>query len=79
MLSFIHSASIVHLYGCVSRTNNRKIDRLQESCLRIIYHNKLSSFKKLVEKDSSVSFLERNVQILAAKMYKVNNNFHLLI
>ena len=60
---------------CHSRTNKRKIDRLHERCLRIIYNDKQSSFKELLEKDSSVSIHERNVQILATEMYKVSNNF----
>ena len=60
---------------CHSRTNNRRIDRLHERCLKIIYNDKRSSFKELLEKDSSVSIHERNVQILATEMYKVSNNF----
>ena len=60
---------------CHSRTNNRRIDRLHERCLRIIYNDKQSSFKELLEKDSSVSIHERNVQILTTEMYKVSNNF----
>ena len=35
---------------CRSRTNNRKINRLHERCLRIIYNDKQSSFIKLLEK-----------------------------
>ena len=38
-----------------NRTTNRKINRLRERCLRIIYNDKQSSFKILLEKDSSVS------------------------
>ena len=60
------------IWMCHSRTNKRKIDRLHERCLRIIYNNKQSSFKELLEKDSSVSIHERNVQILATEMYKVS-------
>ena len=60
---------------CHSRTNKRKIDRLHERCLRIIYNNKQSSFRELLEKDSSVSIHGGNVQILATEMYKVSNNF----
>ena len=63
------------IWMCHSRTNKRKIDRLQERCLRIIYNDKQSSFKELLEKDSSVSIHERNVQVLATEMYKVSNNF----
>ena len=60
---------------CHGRTNKRKIDRLHERYLRIISNNKQSSFKELLEKDSSVSIHERNVQILVTEMYKVSNNF----
>ena len=39
---------------CHNRTNNRKINRLNERCLRIIYNDKQSSFIELLEKDNSV-------------------------
>ena len=55
----------------------RKIDRLHERCLRIIYNGKQSSYKELLEKDSSFDVNVRNVQVLATKMYKVSNNFSL--
>ena len=60
---------------CHSRSNKRKIDRLYERSLKIIYNDKQSLFKELLEKDSSVSIHERNVQILATEMYNVSNNF----
>ena len=56
-----------------SRTNNRKINRLCERCLRIMYDDKQSSFIKLLEKDNSVSIHQRNLQILAIEMFKVSN------
>ena len=56
-----------------SRRNNRKINRLHESCLQIIYNNKQLPFNKLLEKDSAVSIYEQNLQALATEMYKVNN------
>ena len=58
---------------CHSRTNNRKINRLYERCLIIIYNDKQSSFIKLLEKDNSVSIHQRNLQILAIEMFKVSN------
>ena len=58
---------------CHSRTNNRKINRLHERCLRIIYNDKQSSFIKSLEKDNSVSIYQRNLQILAIEMFKVSN------
>ena len=60
-----------------SRTKKRKIDRLHERCLRIIYNGKQSSYKELLEKDSSFYVNLRDVQVVATKMYKVSNNFSL--
>ena len=57
---------------CHSRIINKKINRLHERCLRMIYCDKQSSFEELLEKDSSVSIHERNIQILATEMYKVS-------
>ena len=56
-----------------SRTNNRKINRRHERCLRIIYNYKQSSYISLLEKDNSVSIHQRNLQILATEMFKVSN------
>ena len=59
---------------CHSRTNNNKINRFHERCLRIVYNNKQSSFNELLEKDGSVSIHMRNIQIVATEMYKRINN-----
>ena len=56
-----------------SRENDRKINRLHERCLRIIYNDKQSSFNELLEKDGSVSIHERNLQVLASEIYKISN------
>ena len=63
-----------------SRTDNSKIDRLQQKYLSIIYNDEQSSFKELIEKDSSVfvEFMKKNVQALATEMYNVSSNFSLL-
>ena len=58
---------------CHDRMTNRKITRFRERCLRIIYNDKQSSLKMLLEKDSSVSIHERNTQFLDTEMYKVSN------
>ena len=58
---------------CHSRALNNKINRLHERCLRIIYNDKTSTFKELLEKDNSVSIHYRNIQALAVEMYKVAN------
>ena len=62
------------VWMCYSRTNNSKINRLNERCLRIVYNNKQSSFNELLEKDGSVSIHMRNIQIVATEMYKRINN-----
>ena len=62
-----------------SRTDNIKINRLHERCLRIVYNDKQSSFNKLLEKDGSVSIHMRNIQILATEMYELINNLSTLI
>ena len=56
-----------------SRALNNNINRLHERCLPIIYNDKTSTFKELLEKDNSVSIHYRNVQALAIEMYKVAN------
>ena len=60
------------IWMCGNRTTNRKINRLHERCLRITYNDKQSSFKVLLEKDSSVSIHDRKIQCLVAEMCKVS-------
>ena len=61
------------IWMCHNCTTNRKMNRLYKRCLRIIYNDKQSSFKMLLEKVSSVSIHDRNIQSLATEMYKVAN------
>ena len=67
------------VWMCHSHANNGKINSLHERCLRIIYSDKQSSFETLLEKDSSVSVHNRNLQILATEMYKIKNDLSPLI
>ena len=48
-----------------SRTLNKKINRLHERCLRIIYNDKLSNFEELLHKDNFVSIHHNNIHALA--------------
>ena len=57
-----------------SRTINNKINHLHERCLGVIYNDKISSFKELLERDGSVPIHNRNLQILATEIFKVYNN-----
>ena len=59
---------------CHSRTINNKINHLHERYLRVIYNDKIPSFKELLERDRSVPVHNRNLQILVTEMFKVYNN-----
>ena len=54
-------------------SSKNKIKRSHERCLRVTYNDSLSSFKKLLERDNSVSVHNRNIECLAIKLYKVFN------
>ena len=55
---------------CHSRAK-KKINRLHERCLRIIYNDKVSTFEQLLEKDSSVSIHARDLRFLAVEIFEV--------
>ena len=54
-----------------NQTNNNKINRLHEKCLRLIYNDKKSSLKDLLEKDGSVHVHHRNLRTLAVELFTV--------
>ena len=53
-----------------SRRLNNKINRLHERCLRLIYSDRISSYKELLDKDNSVPIHRKNLQKLAIEMFK---------
>ena len=57
-----------------SRELNRKINKLHERALRVVYNNSDLTFQQLLEKDESFTIHERNLQKLAVEMYKVTHN-----
>ena len=61
---------------CDSRTINNKTNHLHGRCLRVIYNDKISSFKELLERGGSVPIHSRNLQILAIQMFKVYSNIY---
>lgn len=58
------------MWTCHSRTNNSKVNRLQESCLQIIYSDKQSLSEELLEKEGFAFIHTRNLQILVIEIYK---------
>ena len=67
------------VWMCHSRTINNKINHLHERCLHLIYNNKISSFKELLERDRSVPLHNRNLQMLVTEMFEVYDNIGSLI
>ena len=61
------------VWMCHNRTFYNKINRLHERCLRLIYNDKKSYFKDLLEKDGSVFIHHRNLRTLAEELFKVFN------
>ena len=57
-----------------SRAVNNCINRLHERTLRLVYRDSQLTFKELLRKDDSFKIHHRNLQKLAAEMYKVKNN-----
>ena len=57
-----------------SRSLNRKIDKLHERALRIVYKNENLTFQELLDKDGSVTVHHRNLRKLATEMYKIKNH-----
>ena len=73
MKSYIFSQfnSCPLVWMCNSRCLNNKINRIQETALRIVYRDYKSSFKELLQKDKSITIHQRNLQYLAIEIYKV--------
>ena len=55
------------------RHTNRKINRLHERALRMVYSDDTSTFEDLLNKDGSVTIHQKNLQLLAIEMYKLKN------
>ena len=56
-----------------SRELNNRINRIHERALRLVYQDNSLSFAELLEKDNSVTIHQRNLQVLATKIFKLKN------
>ena len=61
------------IWMCHSRSLNKKINKLHERALRLVYKDKNLTFEQMLEKDGSFTIHQRNLQKLATEMYKVKN------
>lgn len=65
------------VWKCHNKTLNNRINHLQDGTLRIVYRDQQSSFKELLEIDSSTKIHVRNHQYLIPEIFKVKKGFHL--
>ena len=56
---------------CHSRNTNNQINMLYECALRLVYNDKSSSFRELLERHKSVTIHERIIQVLSIVIFKV--------
>ena len=54
-----------------SRSLKNRINHLHERCLRIVYSDNESSFEGLLRKDNTISFHQKNLQLVAIELYKM--------
>ena len=57
-----------------SRKSNRKINRLHERALRIVYNDYERTYEELLYHDNSFSIHDQNIHRLATEIYKVAND-----
>ena len=49
------------------------MNRIHERSVRLVYSDKTSSFKELLDKEKSISVHHKNIQVLATEIYKTVN------
>ena len=54
-----------------NRTLNDIINRIHERTLRIVYRDKTSNFTELLQEDNAVTVHQRNLKVLASRVYKL--------
>ena len=57
-----------------SSSMNKKINRIHERALRIVYRDYESSFEELLDKDKSLVFHHRNIHQVAIEMFKLKHD-----
>ena len=54
-----------------NRTLNKRINKIHERALRIVYQDKISNLTELLKKDNEVTVHQRILQVLGTEVYKV--------
>ena len=62
-----------------NKSINKKINKLHERALRLIYCDHSSNFQELLQRENSVTIHQKNIQTLASMLYKVVNNISELL
>ena len=57
-----------------SRQLNNRINKIHKKALKLVYKDNKLTFNDLLEVDNSVTIRQRNLQILATDMLKVENS-----
>ena len=57
-----------------SRGLNKRINKIHEKSLRLVYNDNISSFDELLVKDNCVTIHDRNLQVLATEIFKAIND-----
>ena len=60
---------------CDRQTNNR-VNKIHEKSLRLAYDDYESNFQSLLEKDTSTSIHDKNLQLLLTELYKTIHNLN---
>ena len=61
------------IWMCHNRKINTQINKLYERTFRLVYSDKSSSFRKLLERDNSVTIHERNIEVLLTEIFKIKS------
>ena len=76
MKAFIESQ-----FGCCplvwmfcGRQTNARINHIHEIALRAVYNDEISPFEELLVRDKSETMHQRNINIWAAKLFKIKND-----
>ena len=67
--------AITHfIWTFCGRKTNVRLNHLHERALRVVYNDDICLFEEPLGKDKSETMHQRNIKILAAELFKIENN-----